>query len=826
MDTNAQAFLSHALNSAIQSFGERRSSALSRETLMKASREAILQIAEKHLQGVPVALFATGGLARGELFPFSDLDILLLTQESPNDATLAAVKAFMNEIWVLGPEIGHSVRSVSQAIHQADKDITVLTSLFDRVFYFGSEALKEELGAAFNARFDANAFISKKIAERQARLARFGKTPFIFEPHLKEGAGGFRDAHFATWCAKAAGLSLVVTSRDSDAVFTLEESKAWREALNVLADIRFGLHVLSKRSQNVLTYALRKPLAELLGIDEATLIARQRGAARTIARLTEIALSAILKTLFARQSLPLKSIDDTFYEIGSVLEAKNPSGNETFWKTFELMRHRTSMTRLGPEALRFVAQITPDALTDKQPFKALISDFEGVSAFLSFMHETGALTRVIPAFTRIEGFSQGEIFHTHTVDDHTLEVVNQIEAIANTEAADKENPLTLALGDIDEPATLIFAALMHDIGKADRGRHEITGEAIAREIAPAFGFDEAETEDIAFLVRNHLLMSLTAQAEDFTDPETLLAFAKTVATPARLNALYVLTVADIRATNTSIWNTWKGTLLASLYLETLASLSQAAPVTRQSLLGKRAKAARELVIQSGTPETAIAAFWATLPDAFFARLSAQTIAFITQSLATHKTPGVFTSAIEGTRALSVVVYERDADGLFLKMLAFLSSQSLSVLSAQIFTTEDGFALDTFILEDVRNREPTSVQAFLEEHFLAALETPVAPRTSRARFSRKADYFLLAPDVKIEPSDKSATTINVEIRAKDRLGLLYDFAKVLTQRGFALKSAKIMTMETVVEDRFEIKALDSCEEIDLKGLKAAILKAVA
>ena len=776
--------------------------------------ETVLDLAKRHLAGLRAALYATGGFARREIFPASDIDILLVVEDD-SDGEATGIADFVNALWLLGPALGHSVRSIRTAAAKAHTDATVATALIERRLIFGQERIEAKLKEALARSFDAKAFLKAKIEERQARHARLGASPHTMEPNVKESAGGLREAHFAQWVAKACDLPL-------ERLLTESERQCLHQSYAQLAALRFALQAASRRPDNTLRYDNVQGLAATLGFAHAGELWQAAFQAReNLLYLSEVVLSSALKALEDQSA----KAPVGFYVAGSLLEHGAPDGPEDFFEALSLFKNGNPLLRFGPNLLRLLHD-APPAVRHNERFRALLKTPKGLSRTLAALAVTGGLFAVIPELSRIRGLLQSETFHVRTADDHTLAVLEEIEAIATGAALEEDAPLIEAAQRLESPDLLFAAALFHDIGKAQPGAHETTGAALTLEICPKMGFDKEETAFVASLVQNHLRMSLTAQKEDFTDPGVLGEFAKACSSLEMLRALYVLTVADIRATNPRIFTAWKASLLSALYLEAGAYLGRKTAGSRQTLLAEKTRSLEAALSPALMPREVLKAFLERMPPSFVARLTVETLAFVAGSFATRQVPSAAARILPGAQALEVAIHVPDAEGLFASVLAFFASESLSVLSAQILTTRDGCALDVFTVEDLRRRPAEDTAAFVRKALPAALSSPRAPRESRARFTRKAGRIASSASVRLVPTNKSETLWEMQVAAADRLGLLHDIARAVNKAGAAFVSAKIMTLDFVVEDRFLIEGEALAQAETRKAIEEAVKDVIA
>ena len=771
-----------------------------------------------------LALLALGGYGRRELFPHSDIDLMVLLPADPDEALTAKLEAFIMKLWELGLTVGHSIRTLPIALEESAKDITVQTALLEARYLWGDQNLFENLQKAYWLQMDAAAFFRAKHLELAQRHHKYEDTPYALEPNVKESPGGLRDLQVLFWCAKAANFGDGAEDMIKLGHLTEEEAEQLREVDHELKRIRIYLHLLRNRHEDRLIFDIQTALAEAAGykntehqLASEALMRRYYLTAKSVSQLSKILRQMLEEKLFAEPNLDVTPIDETFISYGYTLDITDSKALKrdpnAILRGFYILESTPSLKRLGSTFLRALWHARKLINTkfredpkNKATFMGIIKMKEGVSHTLLDLNQWGILGLFIPPFQHIVGQMQHDLFHAYTVDQHTMRVVRNIRYFTRSEYAHEYPLCTRLMESMPKNWRLVFAALFHDIGKGRGGNHEEVGADIVRQYCEHFGLSNKETEFITFLVREHLTMSLVAQKKDLSDPEVIKEFAQLVGTEKRLNALYLLTVSDIRATSPKVWNNWKAQLLEDLYRQTLPLVQSKEMLSTDDWVEERQNDARMKIMAAGVSEKACNKFWRRLSLVHFIRNSADAIAWQTIELHDHMTDD---SAVVRARqlrregGLEVLVYVPDQPLLFARILAFLQKKRFSVMDARIYTTRDEKALDTFIVADNGDRDPEVLIREIEEGLTDWLNhhQPL-PTTKPARLSRRSRMFPIRPLVRIV-ADESGKSYLLSITCTDRIGLLYDIAQVLNRYNVNLQTAKIMTMGERVEDVFLI-----------------------
>lgn len=780
------------------------------------------------------ALLAVGGFGRGELFPHSDIDLLVLLPDDPEQARAceAAAAKFVTSCWDCGLEIGASVRGVKACIEEADKDVTVQTALLESRLLCGDAELAKSMQTAFFLHLDPRAFYLAKMREMQTRHAKYEDTPYALEPNCKESPGGLRDLHVLLWLAQAAGLGRTWKEMVASGLITDYTARQIHQHETVIKRIRAHLHILSGRREDRLVFDQQTAVAKVLGF-EATptrraseqLMRRYYWAAKAIEQINQILVLDIEGRLWptsvakARPITGIEGVEDGRYvSRDGMLEPADLSlfAREpwTLLELFAVFQRARGIRGLSPAALRaiYLSRNHMDSAFRHDPrsraqFVRILQAPEGIVRALRLMNRTSVLGRYLWSFRRIVGQMQHDLFHVYTVDQHILMVVRNVRRFFMPEHG-HEYPLCSQLAaNFDPPWVLILAALFHDIAKGRGGDHSELGEVEVCKFCAAHNIDKTQANLAAFLVREHLTMSRVAQKEDLGDPEVIRRFADRVGDEHRLVALYLLTVADVRGTSPKVWNAWKGKLLEDLFYATRRALGADGGVHQTAVteMQFRQADARRILRLYALPADAQDALWSTLDMRYFLRNNAQAIAWQTRKLYSRVNspePVVCARLSPQGEGLDVLVYTRDQPDLFARICGYFDRHSYNILDAQIHTTNAGWALDSFVVVSPHTKvHDRSVLSLVESTLLDSLKAggPL-PDAHHGRVSRRVRNFPVTPRVTLRSDERGRSWI-LSITAHDRAGLLFGISKVLAEHHIDLHLAKISTLGERVEDTF-------------------------
>ncbi len=772
------------------------------------------------------AVVAVGGYGRAEMFPFSDIDVLVLMPEGHDAATDLATEHFVTELWNLRLTVGSVVRTPREMREEAKGDISVATAFLEARFLFGNRALFDEVNSAFLKELDARAFFRSKMLEMRQRHLRSEDSPYTLEPNIKESPGGLRDLQVFLWCAKAAGWGANWRQLAAAGLITETESYHLGQCQHFLNALRIRLHLLANRHEDRLVFDVQTQLAVSAGYKDTAglsaseeLMKRYYLNAKNTVQLNAVLLQAISDKLFDRGEMKAVAIDSVFTARGIYLDIVSEDAfygdPRNILKAFYVYAQHRELRAMSTRLLRALwhSRYKIDAAFRNDPenkalFISILKLHYGPYHCLKNMNTWGILGRFLPVFRRIVGQMQHDLFHAYTVDQHTLLVVKNLRRFAHSSYAHEFPLCSQAVSELPEPWRLTVAGLFHDIAKGRGGNHSELGAKEAESFGVSFGLRPEDTDFIVFLVREHLTMSHTAQKEDISDPEVVQRFAALVKTPDRLNALFALTVADIRATGPKVWNAWKEQLLEDLYRSTMRVLSgEARDSSRATVFARRRDEACRLVDAEGIPAFVRDAFWKELNIVYFLRHSPEDIAWHAKELAWAPSlpyPVVRSRVAQNGAGIEVLVYVKDQESLFARVVSYFEQQGLSVLDARIHTTAHGWALDTFLVQDRRNRSDID---FFVSQLQVSLAKVIAdakplPEPKTGKLSRRGRNFPAPPYVSIERDESNHGWI-LQIAGNDRLGLLFAIAVVLSRNGVSLATAKIATLGERVEDVFLI-----------------------
>ncbi|WP_029525008.1 [protein-PII] uridylyltransferase [Polaromonas glacialis] len=788
------------------------------------------------LAGFPpeACLIAVGGFGRGELFPHSDVDVLLLLPDDvvdveDNPALKARVEGFISSCWDCGLQIGSSVRTAAHCVEEAAKDVTVQTSLLEMRLVTGSAESYQRLQAQLDAILDPKAFFIAKTLEMRQRHNKFENTPYALEPNCKESPGGLRDLQVVLWVARAAGLGKSWDELARNGLVTTFEVRQIKANEALLSLIRARLHIIAGRREDRLVFDLQTAVAQSFGysataddgsklprrVSEA-LMRRYYWTAKAVTQLNQILLLNIEEQL-SPCNYPLRPLNERFFDKAGMLEVVSDDlylrEPHAILETFLLFETHVGIRGLSARTLRALynargmmnAKFRSDPV-NRATFLRILQQPEGITHAMRLMNQTSVLGRYLWVFRGIVGQMQHDLFHVYTVDQHILMVLRNMRRFFMAEHSHEYPMCSQLAAGWDKPWILYIAALFHDIAKGRGGDHSELGRKEVRVFCRQHGIAAEDTGLIEFLVGEHLSMSRVAQKQDLSSPEVIAAFAKRVGNERYLTALYLLTVADIRGTSPKVWNAWKGKLLEDLYRYTLRVLGGRAPDAAAEIEARK-RGALTLLALHAEPFQAYKALWDTLDVSYFMRHEAADIAWHARHLSRHIGKAVVTVRVRHSAAgegMQVLVYTPDAPDLFVRICGFFDKAGFSILDAKVHTTNNGFALDTFQVTSEPLEEHYRELATMVEVNLGRIleEKGPLPPPSKGRVSRRVKSFPVTPRVDLRPDEKAQRWL-LSVSASDRVGLLYLIARVLARHHINVKLAKVTTLGERVEDTFLI-----------------------
>ncbi len=805
----------------------------------------------------PFALVAVGGFGRRELFPHSDVDVLLLLpddQSADDNAELRArIEAFIGSCWDAGLEIGSSVRNVSTCLSEAHKDVTVQTSLLEARLITGSAGLFGSFQTRFMAAMDPHAFFVAKTLELNQRHNKFDNTPYSLEPNCKESPGGLRDLHIILWVAKAAGYGTNWADLAKSGLATAFEVTQLKRNEALLWLIRARLHLIASRREDRLVFDMQNAVAQSFGFQapspatdsrafvrpSESLMKRYYWAAKAVTQLNHILLLNIEARLNPSTHEP-RPINVRFSDKAGMVEVATDDLYQrephAILETFLIYQTTAGMKGLSARTLRalYNARDLMDGKFRNDPvnrhtFMQILMQRDGTTHAMRLMNQTSVLGRYLWAFRKIVGQMQHDLFHVYTVDQHVLMVLRNVRRFFIAEHAHEYPFCSQLASGWDKPWILYVAALFHDIAKGRGGDHSVLGAKEARHFCKQHKVARNDTQLIEFVVREHLIMSHVAQKADLSDPDVIADFAKRVGSERYLTALYLFTVADIRGTSPKVWNAWKGKLLEDLYRLTLRVLGGHAADPHVEVESRKREALIQLALHA-MPFEAHKPLWDTVDVSYFMRHDANDIAWHTRQLSRHVNSG---KSIVRARlsplgeGLQVLVYTPDQPDLFARICGYFDQRGFSIQDARIHTAYNAYALDTFqVIAQTMPDHYHELTSMVETELLnAIMQTGALPAPGRGRVSRRVKSFPIAPRINLQPDEKGQRWL-LNISASDRVGLLYCVARVLANHKVNVQLAKINTLGERVDDTFLIDGPELQENKAQIEIETELLDALA
>jgi [protein-PII] uridylyltransferase len=807
--------------------------------LSRLADQTLKQIWAAYDLPTQATLVAVGGYGRGELYPQSDVDVLILFDDDLPEAERARFEPLIALLWDVGLPIGHSVRSLSECLAESAQDITIQTNMLESRWLAGDRTLLRRMQSALDEQINPAIFFQAKYLEQKVRHGRHTDVALLLEPNLKESPGGLRDVQTLIWVARAAHLADSLPGLARVGLLGPAEARAASTDVNFLSHLRIRLHLSSNRREDRLLFEFQERIAQGMGISRVTdtgfesrraserLMQRYYRAARHIRLINELVMgelrSRLLPPVSTRELLQAAGDECTrhFKLAGNLLDANEDvfeQNRDLLLETFLILAREPGINGCTPRLLRALwragRNIDPTFRRDPENhrrFIALLAQPKGVTLAMRLMHRLGILGRYIPLFGRITGQMQHDQFHIYPVDEHVLMVLRNLRRLAVPEYA-HEFPLAHRLiNEFKHQEFLLLAALFHDIAKGRGGDHSGLGAVDAHRFCRSHGLSKEDTELVTWLVAQHLNLSQTAQKQDLSDPDVIAAFALRCGDVRHLTALYLLTMADIRGTSPKVWNAWKDKLTRELYLAARQLLEGNAPHA-DGIEEKKEQARVQLRLYGFAPDSE-SALWNRLDDVYFLRQDARDIAWQTRRLLPvlnsaldKRAPIVRARLAPVGEGVEVLVFAPDEEALFARICAFFARLGYSILAARIHTTRDGRALDTFYAVDPEHPQ-VPYRDFLNyiEHELAAELQRHAPlgTLSGGRLPRRLKAFPLEPEVNLAPSDNQHDYV-LTFTAGDRPGLLAQVARVLHENGANVITARINTLGSRAEDVFVIE----------------------
>ncbi|MBN7770047.1 [protein-PII] uridylyltransferase [Marinobacter daepoensis] len=782
-----------------------------------------------------IALVAVGGYGRGELHPHSDIDLLILTRHGTEESWQDDLSAFITLLWDLKLDIGHSVRSLEDSVQAAREDITILTNLLETRTIAGPDGLRAELSEkaySDDISSDRDYFLAKQ-EEQQARHKKYGDTEYNLEPNVKGSPGALRDIQTIGWITKRHFGLQNTADLIRFSILTEEEHQILHQGETFLWQLRYGLQLLADRNENRLLFDHQRALAQMLGYhDEGKRLGVElmmQQYYRTVLALAELADVILqyydeaiiggggqdeirpLNKRFQVRNLYIEAINNQVFAYAPyaimeifVLIAQHPEIKGIRATTIRSLRaHR----HLIDDAFRSDLAVTT-------LFMELLRTPHALDQTLSAMKKYNVLGRYLPEFGQIIGQMQHDLFHIYTVDAHTMRVIRNMVRLNSSEARTEYPLASRLIHRLPKLETLFIAGLYHDVAKGRGGDHSELGAIDAENFCERHHLSERDTQLVSWLVENHLLMSMTAQRKDISDPDIIQAFARAVPSLAHLDYLYILTVCDISATNPKLWNTWRASLLRQLYIETKRALRRGTdtPVDRQSWIRATQEEAREILRAQNMTDDQIDLIWNTVDDEYFLQDSTVDIAWQTAAIIRHGDNPDPLVLIRDTRGgptdgySQIIIYMKDRVALFAATTAVLEQLNLNIVDARINSTESPYSISSYVVLDDKG-QPLGIDPARKERvrrrLIEELDDPEDyPDIIHRRTPRQLKHFAFPTEVTFSNDTINQRTV-MELITPDRPGLLARIGQVLLEHRVRLTNAKIATLGERVEDVFFI-----------------------
>ncbi len=771
------------------------------------------------------ALIAVGGYGRRELYPASDIDLQILLPKPMDPTASERAEALVAALWDVGLAVGISVRTIDETLELAAQDVTVQTNLLDTRRLAGAPALFAEFVQRYHAAFDPVAFYRAKANEQEQRHAKW-LSPYALEPNVKEHPGGLRDLHVLGWIAKALGFEGRWSALANAGLLLRQEARQLDARQRFVAAVRIHLHLLAQRQEDRLLFDYQTALAQRFGVSAqgdrrpAEVFIRQYYLnAKIILQLNTVLMAVFAERLCPTQEGDVEPIDPAFVRRGNRLDlvddevfARDPAA---LLRLFVRMTEHPELTGLTARAARRLwaerERIGPDyhrVPAHQAIFLAFWRAPRGIVHETRRMNQFGILSRYLPAWRRIVCQMQYDLYHEYTVDLHTLMVIRNLRRFTMEEHAHEYPEMTQLMAEFGQPDVLYLAALFHDIGKGRGGDHSLIGAEEAESFLRQHPLAPETVDLVVWLVREHLTMSRFAQKEDISDPDVIARFAAIVGNEERLIALYLLTHADIRGTSAKVWTPWKAHLLAQLFASTRASLQRqnGSGFVRRDPVLTRQEEVRTLLRFSGLRPGEENSFWQRLGRTYFLRHDPDTIAWHTRVLYwRHRLSKTIVRArlLPQNRGIAIMIFTPDAPRLLERILGALFRLGCDVWEARIHTTEDAWALDTFVIDPPEVANPRDFLNLLEYEVNRALESEAPaepPQPTIRRLPRLVRHFGFAPQITIRPDERGRFQL-LEIIALDRPGVLLTIVRTLAEMGINVVLARIHTAGERIEDTF-------------------------
>lgn len=794
-------------------------------------------IAKGLAEEAAISLVAVGGFGRGELHPKSDIDLLILVKDQA-DIAKDKIEAFITFLWDINLDVGHSVRTISECTEMAAQDLTVITNLIESRTLFGPEDLLAnlKLNIDITHMWDGHTFYKAKINEQKQRHAKYQNTAYNLEPNLKECPGGLRDMQVIDWVAKRHLHTHRLSALIEKEFLSEDEYIQLKGAVGHLWRIRWALHMISGRKEDRLLFDHQRTLAKVFGFDDGDL---KRNVERfmqgyyqsvaSIQQLNDLLLQHFEESflLSDAEEYSVEIINERFQISNGQLEARSPTlfqdEPSAMLEIYVLQGHNEHIKGIRANTMRMLRDnldLVDDEFRNNRKntdlFLDIIASRFRLTSILRSMKHIGLLGRYLPEFGAIIGQMQHDLFHIYTVDAHTLQLVENLRRLWLPEYKQKFPISAQAIRHLPKVELLYIAGLYHDIAKGRGGDHSELGCVDAEAFCERHGFSKRDTELVVWLVRNHLYMSVTAQRKDISDPEVIWEFASYVKDQEHLDYLFILTVADINATNPTMWNSWRAALMRQLYLETKRALRRGLdyPIDADMQSDEHKQRALEILIERNVDFTDAEKIWSQIEEEYFIRSNGEEIAWNTEAILRHlpsEKPLVAISPLGGRNfsgASKVFIYTPNSRHLFAVTAAIFEQLGLTILDAKISNTTDNYTLDTFVVMDVNDSDASlhldkERIRLIRETLTEQLTNPSLYESLVQRYTPRILKIFNSPSTAHFVSQPEEVWSALEVTAPDRPGLLALIGQFFVNNKIMLHKAKIATLGERIEDTFYI-----------------------
>ena len=780
-----------------------------------------------------IALLAVGGYGRGELHPFSDIDLLILLDNADHETFREPIEHFLTLLWDIGLEVGQSVRSVDECASEARADLTVITNLMESRTIAGPERLRQRMQEVTSTEqmWPSKDFFLAKHKEQRARHGKYNDTEYNLEPNVKGSPGGLRDIQTILWVARRHFGTLNLHAMVGQGFLLESEYALLASSQEFLWKVRYALHMLAGRAKDRLLFDHQSKVATLLGFEDSDskraierFMQKYYRVVMAIAELSDLIVQHFEEQILRAGEIGMATpLNSRFLLRDGYIEAAHPNVFKrtpfAIMEIFVLMAQHPDIKGVCANSIRLLREhrhlIDDDFRRDIRNtslFVELFKSPQGIHRNLRRMNRYGILGLYLPEFGHIVGQMQHDLFHIYTVDAHTLNLIKHLRKFKWPELAEKFPLASKLIDKLPKPELIYLAGLYHDIGKGRGGDHSELGAVDAEAFCVRHQLPNWDSKLIVWLVQHHLVMSTTAQRKDLSDPQVIFDFARLVGDQTRLDYLYVLTVADINATNPSLWNSWRASLLRQLYTETKRALRRGLenPLDREEQIRLTQSAALDILVRGGTDADDAEQLWAQLGDDYFLRHNAADVAWHCEAILQHPTDGDPLVLIKETTqrefegGTQIFIYAPDQHDFFAVTVAAMAQLNLNIHDARILTSTSQFTLDTYIVLEGEGGSigdnPARIRE-IRQGLIDALKNPDEyPSIIQRRVPRQLKHFAFAPQVTIHNDAHRPVTI-LEVIAPDRPGLLARIGRIFLEFDLSLQNAKIATLGERVEDVF-------------------------